>query len=418
MKTMLLISDSYPPVINSASHLMYELANGLRARGYDVVVATSYPKHYLSSGDQSKKFDEFAIEESIKIIRIKTLPLHKVNFIVRGIAQITLPYLFTSKIKHYLYRLHGSKGNVDVVVVYSPPLPLAIVGAKVKKFFGAKFLLNVQDLFPQNAVDLGILRNAILIKFFEMIERNAYENADVVTFHSEGNLRFVSNKHASLMNRFRVLHNWIDVDEFDGFTTTGLFRQKFGLKNKFIMLYAGVMGPSQGLDFVIELAKKVKDLEEMCFLLVGDGIQKDDLERRAKEFRLDNVLFKSFISKAEYPLLVKDCDVGLVSLTSKNKTPVVPGKILGYMAAGIPVLAFLNKESDGHLMIKQARCGYSSLWGDLKEGEALIRKIYAERDRLLELGRSGYYYVKENFNKDKIINELLQIINFDGQCSL
>ncbi|MFQ3574762.1 MAG: glycosyltransferase family 4 protein [Thermodesulfovibrionales bacterium] len=416
MKTILLVSDSYPPEVRSASHLMQELALGLKGRGFDIVVATSYPQYNLSEEDRSKKYDEFTDEDGIKVIRIKTLPHHKVSFIVRGISQLTMPSLFIKKIKHYLNRLKGPEFRLDAVIVYSPPLPLSIVGKRLKKLFGAKFLLNVQDLFPQNAIDLGILRNPLLIKFFELMEGHAYESADIVTFHSEGNLRFVSTKYQHLMSKFKILHNWIDVTEFEGASKSGRFRERFGLKDKFVILFAGVMGPSQGLDFVIELAKKLKDIEEICFLLVGDGMIKGDLERRAKEFRLDNVLFKPFISKAEYPLLVKDCDVGLVSLTSKNKTPVVPGKILGYMAAAMPILAFLNKESDGHLMIKKARCGYSSLWGNHEDGEALIRRMYAERDRLSELGRSGNYYVKENFNRDKIIDELLQMINFDGKC--
>jgi glycosyltransferase involved in cell wall biosynthesis len=296
------------------------------------------------------------------------------------------------------------------VIVYSPPLPLSFVGEKVKKLFGSRYLLNVQDLFPQNAIDLGILKNPLVIKLFEKIEERAYKNADVVTFHSEGNLQFTSNKYKNFVNKFRILHNWIDVSTFDGFKRSGVFRKKYGLNDKFLILFAGVMGPSQGLDFVIELAEIIRDLQEVCFLLVGDGIEKTKLEKKVKELSLNNVVFKPFVSKAEYPILVKDCDIGLVSLTSKNKTPVVPSKILGYMAAGIPILAFLNKESDGHKIIRDARCGYSCIWGNLEEAENLLRKMYKEKDKLLTLGINGYRYVKTHFNKDKIIDELLKMV--------
>ncbi len=434
MKTVLLISDSYPPEVRSASHLMQELAFGLRDRGFNVFVATSYPQYNLSEKDKDKVYKEFSEEDGIKVIRIKTLPHHKVNFIIRGIAQLTMPYIILKKILKYIngskFNVRGSKFKVKgvqslkfkvqnevekvegihEVIVYSPPLPLALVGKKIKKIFGAKYLLNIQDLFPQNAIDLGILTNPFLIKFFEQMEKKAYKSADVITFHSEGNLSFVSKRYKDFINKFKILHNWIDVNEFEGVSRTNKFRNKYGLKNKLVLLFAGVMGPSQGLDFVINLAQKVQDLKDITFLFVGDGMEKENLEKFTKESGLNNVVFKPFVSKSEYPELVKDCDVGLVSLTSKNKTPVVPGKILGYMAAGIPILAFLNQESDGHKIIKDAQCGYSSVWGKIDEAEKLLRKLYSETNRLNELGNNGFKYVKENFDKEKIVDEMLDLI--------
>uniref|UniRef100_UPI002FDA1C93 glycosyltransferase n=1 Tax=Dissulfurispira sp. TaxID=2817609 RepID=UPI002FDA1C93 len=121
---------------------------------------------------------------------------------------------------------------------------------------------------------------------------------------------------------------------------------------------------------------------------------------------LKNVKFGPFVSKDEYPMLVKDADVGLVSLSSKNKTPVVPGKILGYMAASVPVIAFLNKESDGHKIIKDAQCGYSEVSNNVEKAVEAIIKIYNERHRLKEYGENGFNYVKDNFEKDVCIRHL------------
>ncbi len=420
---ILIVTDSYPPEIRSASHLMQELAKGLVERNYRVTVVTSYPQYNLSEEYKNKIFNEYSEEDGIRIIRIKTLPHHKVNFIIRGISQLTMPYIFLKKIKKYVRKVQGSRfkvegvekiervDKVDGVIVYSPPLPLAIVGAKIKEFFGAKYLLNVQDLFPQNAIDLGVLKNTILIKLFKKIEHYAYKKADIVTFHSEGNLEFVKNEYPQLEKKFKILHNWVDVKDFEKAKRTRKFREKFGIDyDKFVILFAGVIGPSQGLDFVIRVAQKVKDLENICFLIVGDGMEKNKLENMVRDLKLTNVIFKPFVSKDDYPFLVKDCDVGLVSLTSKNKTPVVPGKILGYMAAGIPILAFLNKESDGHKIIQDAHCGYSCLWGELEEAEKLIRKLYKEKDRLPEMGDNGYRFVRENFDKDKIVDEMLNLM--------
>jgi len=399
MKTVLLITDAYLPEIRSASHLMQELAEGLRDRGYDIYVATSYPQYNLTENDRNIDYPDFVVEGGIKVIRIKTLPHHKVNFIIRGISQISMPYIFKNRIKKCLKK-------IDIILVYSPPLSLASLGGSLKNFYGAKYILNVQDIFPQNAIDLGILKNGFLIKFFESIEKKAYRNADVIFVHSEGNESFLKNKHTEISEKFIVLHNWIDTKEFDGVERTNEYRKKYGLENKFIILFAGVIGPSQGLDFVLEVAKKVEDLQDLVFLIVGDGMEKKNLEQIVKEKKIKNVIFKDFVSKAEYPKLVKDSDVGLVSLTNKNKTPVVPGKILGYMAAGLPVLAFLNKESDGHKIIRNANCGYSCENGDLYNAEKFIRMLY-QSNNLKDTGLNGRNYVKEHFDKDIIIEQLI-----------
>nr|WP_038059274.1 glycosyltransferase family 4 protein [Thermodesulfovibrio islandicus] len=380
---------------------MLELAEGLRDRGFDVTVATTYPEYNLDNEQRNIKYPEFTEENQIKVIRIKTLPHHNVNFIIRGISQISMPYIFENKIKKYLKK-------AEIIIVYSPPMPLAMLGAKLKKNFNAKFLLNVQDIFPQNAIDLGVLKNPLLIKFFKDMERNAYIDADLIFVHSEGNLKFLKMNHPDIATKFIVLHNWIDTKQFERLSRTNKYRKLYNIEDKFIILFAGVMGLSQGLDFVIELAEKVRDLKDLVFLFVGDGMERTKLQDLARAKNLNNIIFKPFVSKEEYPYLVKDCDVGLVSLSSKNKTPVVPGKILGYMAAKLPVLAFLNRESDGHIIIKQANCGFSCIHGDIQKAEDLVREIYKNKISLSTYGKNGYNYLVNNFEREICIQKLIE----------
>ena len=119
---------------------------------------------------------------------------------------------------------------------------------------------------------------------------------------------------------------------------------------------------------------------------------------------------KGFVSKEEYTKLLNEIDVGLVCLTSKNKTPVVPGKILGYMAARIPVLAFLNQESDAHRIIHEARCGYSYVPDDAERAAQMIIKMYREKDLLRELGLNGYQYAVRNFSKKVCVDKLESLL--------
>ncbi len=390
---ILLITDSYPPEIRSASQIMQELAEGLSSNGYKVYVATCYPKYNLSQFHKNQFYPKFTTKNDIGIIRIKTLPHHKVNFLLRGISQLLLPYIYIYNIKKYV------KNNIDVVIVYSPPLTLAKIGIKFKKKDKVKYLLNVQDIFPQNAIDLGILRNKRLIKYFETIERNAYEYADDIIVHSKSNKLFLEHNKNITGSKIQVIHNWIDISQYYSLKRTGMFRKKYEIDNKLIFLFGGIMGPSQGLELIIKIAAKLKEIPEILFLFVGDGTDIGRLGKMAETFGLKNVIFKPFVTKEEYPQLVKDADIGLVCLSSKNKTPVVPGKILSYMAAGIPIIAFLNRESDAHSIVSDAGCGYTAISNDEDSSYRLILRIYNEKNKLKSLGENGYKYARTHFDK-------------------
>ncbi len=397
---ILLVCVAYPPEIRSASDLMKELAEELRDRSHEVTVATCYPQYNLAENIIKKKYNECSFEAGIRVIRIHTPPHHKVNFIIRGLSQVLLPYIFRFKLRKYL------KDGIDAVVVYTPALSLWEVGYSVKKAFGARFILNVQDIFPQNAIDLGALRNPLLIRFFRRMERKAYYHADIVTVHSPSNMTYLLNKGVVSSSKLVTLHNWVDIGAYEELHGNSFYRKKLNLENAFIFFFGGVLGPSQGLDLIVDSAKAIRGQEKIVMLIAGDGMDKVRLMKKTRQIDLKNVIFHPFVSKEEYGNLLKEVDVGLVCLSPKNKTPVVPGKILGYMAAGIPVLAFLNPESDGHKIIQDANCGYSTVSDDVQRATHLILKMYKERTVLKEMGINGHRYALKNFSKKECVDKL------------
>ncbi len=402
---ILIIADVYPPEISSASTLIQELALGLVGTGDEVFIVTTFPKHYLADGIQPVEFKELSDEAGIKVIRVKSLPLKKVSFVIRGISQLILPFLIFRKVKKYI------KGNLDGVIVYSPPLPLSLAGNLVKNKYGARFILNLQDIFPQNAIDLGVLKNKIIIKFFEAIEKFAYKNADIITFHSEGGRRFViENKHVP-KEKVVSLPNWVDFSPY-GIPSKKDFKKEYGLDGKKVLLFAGIMGPAQGLEFLVEVAEASQKFEDIVFLLVGGGMEEEKIKFLVQKKQVKNIIFKNFISKDDYPDLVRSADVGIVCLSEKNKTPFVPGKFLGYMAAGKSVLAFLNKESDAFDLVKKAECGYAIESGNLNGAVAAIQKINEMNfNDLNEIGLRGEKHAKENFSLDSAIVKLKKFIS-------
>ncbi|MBF0343511.1 MAG: glycosyltransferase family 4 protein [Nitrospirae bacterium] len=379
---------------------MQELAEDLNDRGHDVVVVTAYPQHNLSPDNRYHPFDTVSNENNIKVLRIKTLPSHMINYFVRGISHIVLPFIFLRSIKQHINQ------KIDIVIVYSPPLSLSIVGSRLKKLLKARFILNVQDIFPQNAIDLGILKNRLVISFFEHIEANAYSIADNIVVHSESNSDFLRNKKNVPHDKITTIYNWIDIAPYVKAYATGQFRKQLYLENKFVLLFAGVIGPSQGLDLLLEVAYKLRHIPDICFLIVGDGMEKKRLERKIANSSISNVIFRPFVSREEYPKLVKDTDVGVVCLSNLNRTPVVPGKILGYMAASVPIVAFLNRESDGHRIIREANCGCSTISDNPLKASELVYKLYKERNKLQQYGENGFRFVSMNFTRAMCIDKL------------
>lgn len=397
-KRVLIVSDSYPPELRSASELMRDLAEGLSEQGHEVFVVTSYPKFNLANG-ATKIYPQFYEENGVKVIRVKGLPHHKVNFVIRGIAQLVLPALFYRAVRKNI------SGKLDFVILHSPPLPLSSVSSKIAKKYSGKYILNLHDFFPQNAVDLGILKNKLIIKFFEMMESRAYANADKLVVPSESHKKFLVEKRGLSEEKIDIIEHWIDLKPFVAAGKSGKYRKLYNLENKFIFLFAGVLGPSQGLDFILKIAKAVESNQKIHFLFVGDGMAKNPLIETAKEMDLKNVSFEPFVSKEEYPFLVKDVNVGIISLTDKNTTPAVPAKLMGYMAGSLPVVGFLHAESDGSKIINEAKCGYASEFGNIKAGVDLINKLYADTQKTKEFGENAFDYAEKHFSKEVCIKK-------------
>lgn len=395
---ILIVTDSYPPEIRSASHLMLELAEELQKLNHQVTVITTWPEYNLVRSSTPRRFKEKEVERGITVLRVKTLPHHNVNYLLRGVSQLLMPFQFIWKLRQYGIQ-------PDTLIVYSPPLPLALVGSWLRRN-KVRFVLNVQDLFPQNAIDLGVLRSPMQIRFFRALEGFAYRTAWVVTVHSDGNKQTLLRQYPSLEDKVQVLHNWVDIDYHDSEFVEIDFRKKWNIHQKKVAIFAGVMGPSQYLELLLQVAEEMQNETELLFLLVGDGIEKERLKKIARAKSLNNVRFEGFVSRKTYPDLLKICSIGMVCLSPKNQTPVVPGKILGYMSARLPVAAFLQSSSDGHEIIKYAKCGFSADSADKEACVLAMQSLMSKSDSFTELGMSGKSYAKEHFSKEVCLSKL------------
>ena len=255
---ILMLTWYFPPETGLASHLFFELAKKLTEKCHKVSVLTGFPRYHVT-GDSNLNGKGLLLKENmdgIKVFRVKMPNLPRHIPVVRGFDQFISAFLFFVRglfIKDF-----------DIVVVYSPPLPLALSGHILSKIRKKPFILNVQDLFPKSVIDLGLLKNGFLIRLMERIEAFLYKKSAVVTVHSGGNRNYVITR-GGLPDKVKVIPNWVDIDFIKPGLRENGFREEWKLGDQFVVSFAGIMGYSQDLDIVIESASKLRHHSDIKF---------------------------------------------------------------------------------------------------------------------------------------------------------
>ena len=399
MKILLVVAYFYPEV-GSASHLFLDLANGFISSGDEVEVLTSYPRNYnLKKEDRKKKFPKFENYNGIKIHRVSNFGIPRDNIIFRGLEHFILPIFYSIKSLNFK--------KFDAAIIYSPPLPLFFFGRFFKFFKKTPFILNVQDIYPQTVVDIGIMTNTFFIKIFEWIEKIAYKKSDYITVHSNGNLELIRKKGCA-KNKSCVLTNWTDVKSINKNQMEDDFRVRHNLADKFLITYAGIMSKHQNLDIIVDAMRHLQENKDIYLYMVGDGIMKNDLVELVEKYNLDNVRFLPFQDKKIYNEILRQSDVSIVTLDNRLKTPVVPGKMMNIMAAEVPILAKVPDDGDAAKIIHESGAGIVVSSND---SEVLAEKIFDfYKNPKKEYGKNGLKYVLRNNDVSKAVRKLKLII--------
>jgi colanic acid biosynthesis glycosyl transferase WcaI len=400
---ILLVSAYFPPDTGSAANLFYDMGRYLVKEGHSVSVLTSFPSYHVAGQANSYAGQGF-VKEAVDGMAVHRVPVPRFPRHIpamRALWQFSMSYCFA--------RLAGRLDKHDVCLVYSPPLPLGLVGGVLRRKNACPFVLNVQDLFPQSAIDLGLLRNKILIRLFQYLERRIYRSANHITVHSDGNKAHVDRTGIDDPKKTTVVPNWIDTDFIRPGPKANPFSKRYGLVEKFVVSFAGVLGYSQDIDVILNAAAMLKGEKEKVFVIVGDGVEKGRLARKARDMRLDNVLFLPMQSRDVYPHILNSSDVCLSTLKKDVLSPVVPSKILSIMAAGKPLVACMNLNGDAPAIIHQAKCGYVFPAGDSRSLAKAVQKLYDEPDSRREYGANGRDYCVTNFSLDICTDRYTQL---------
>jgi colanic acid biosynthesis glycosyl transferase WcaI len=389
---ILLVTPNYPPEIGGAAHLIYELAASLKAKGHDVTVLTGFPSYNVKVTPSQYRRSLWKSEtlNGITVKRIRIPPLPRNSKIARGVEHLLFGILLSVRA--------ASIRRADVAMAFSPPLAIPWMICLVAKARRMPVVVTIQDLFPREAVELGMLTNPLLIRLFETMERQVYSLAARVTVHSPGNREHVA-RQSNGRDHVDIVGNWVDLDRIIPGNNDNSFARQYGLGSRFVVSYAGTMGWAQDMGTIIKSAAHLRGDDQVLFLLVGDGVEKQKAQAMGQKMGLENLLWLPIQPWSRYPEILKASNVCLINLHPELRTPVVPSKLLSIMAAARPVIASLPGESDARQIITSAGCGICVDAGDEKALAEAIRKLASDCALANEMGKRGRVYAEQHFSR-------------------
>lgn len=323
-------------------HAIYpDLLRCFRDNGHTVYAVSTYEKRL-------GKDTEYVEDHGAYALHVKIGNLTKCNIIEKGISTVLVEKQFRFAIKKYL-------GNIkfDLVMYSTPPITLVKVVEYIKKRDNAKTYLLLKDIFPQNAVDIGLMTKTgvkgALYKFFRNKEKLLYAVSDYIGCMSQANVDYVINHNPEVKpERVEVCPNCVEViDQSVNDVIRTKIRQKYGIPlDRKVFIYGGNLGKPQGIPFLIECLKSQSENQEVFFLIVGDGTEYGKLKEYVNNEHPSNVKLMKRLPKEDYDEMVGACDIGMIFLDHRFTIPNFPSRLLAYMQAKIPVFAVTDLNTD------------------------------------------------------------------------
>ena len=367
----------------SSKDLYLDLVTACAEAGHKVFV--------LAGTSENKATDSLVDEGGCSVAYVKLPDQFKAGKIKKGLVQLFIEPIFKRTIKKLLWQ-----ERIDIVAYPTPPITLAGVVSMIKKHYGARSYLMLKDIFPQNAVDLGMMaEGSFLHKYFKGVERKLYLESDVIGCMSPANIEYIKNHNPYAADRLELFPNTIAITE------DTVQAKKPGSEAVISFMLGGNLGKPQGLEFLLKGIKKLDDegFNDAQFMIVGKGTESAFVKKYIADNALKNVRYLESLPKDEYEELLLGQDVGLISLSEKFTFPNFPSRLLSYMHRAKPVFVVTDEVCDmGKIVTEDAHCGYYAKAGDIEAFAAGVKQICKERSQLFELGKNGRRYLEENYD--------------------
>jgi glycosyltransferase involved in cell wall biosynthesis len=337
-----LIADTFPPLRTSGAVQLRDLSRELVRQGHQLTVLLP-----ASDIDRPWQMNDW---EGVRVLRLRSPKTKDVGYVRRTLSEFWMPFAMRLQLKCSPL----AHERFDGVVWYSPSIFHGPLVQALKRQSRCPSYLIIRDIFPEWAVDMGLMGRGLPYRLFDAVARYQYSVADVIGVQTSGNLAYFGRWRQQPGRTLEVLQNWLGKPAQ---VRCPIRLDETALAGRRVFVYAGNMGVAQGMDIVLDLAEQLQSRSDVGFLLVGRGSDVARLKASAKDRALKNVLFHDEIHPDEIPDLYAQCSAGIVALDPRHRSHNIPGKFLTYMQSGLPVLANVNAGNDLAQMIRDLQVG-------------------------------------------------------------
>lgn len=392
-----MLAHYYPPETGGATSRLSGLARWLRDFGHDVTVITGFPNYPSGNIPPEYKGKWYTWEEmdGVKILRVWVFarPYRKSW---QRLANY-FSFVFTSSLAAIFHRK-----RYDLVFASSPPLFIGLAGVWWSLLRRLPLVFDIRDLWPEVAVEAGAYaRDSIFVRVSEKLERFFYRRSSRVVAVTNRKVEKLRDRNVP-DERLALVENGVDLDLMEGPANDAL-RREHGIEDKFVCVYAGLIGVCQGVGMILDAAKRLHHTGKFHFLIAGDGVERPMLEKQAKEDGLDNVTFLGSLPKSAIPGMIKTADLPLVPLSNTNIDDAIPSKLLEAWACEKPLLFMGGGE---------ARRLVDSVGGGLAvdpTGEAVadaLTQLEADPAYMKKAAEAGFCHVRDNLDRPQLARKL------------
>jgi glycosyltransferase involved in cell wall biosynthesis len=341
--------------------------------------------------------------ENYEILQVRTLNIQKTSFIEKGLGTLLIEFQLFNAIRFFF-----KDQKYDLILYSTPPITLIKPISYLKKKGGITYLL-LKDIFPQNAVDLEMMKSGgLLHRFFEKKEKKLYELSDYIGCMSEANKEFLE-RHYNFLTDKKIEINPNSIELIDLPPKNYSVLEKHGIPiNALKLIYSGNLGIPQGISFLKDTLIEFKNNKNTFFLIVGGGTEEHSLRGFIEKESFSNVKMIGNLPKSEFDELIVNCDIGLIFLDKRFTIPNFPSRLLSYLENKLPVISATDESTDIGLILEKTNSGKAVLSGNISKMKEAINYYLDCPQCLKNEGENGYNLLKTNFTADFSFNLIHQ----------
>jgi colanic acid biosynthesis glycosyl transferase WcaI len=391
MRVLFLTMHYYPDGGPSAS-LFTMLSERLAQRGHQVTVVAAVP-HYPTGRVMSlyrRNVLKHTRENGVDVYRIGLPSLDRGNMVWRFMQYI-------------IYQLGATictlRLNPEIVIAVTPAMACWLPYAYLVLLRRKAAIYSIHDVYPDVGIKLGVFRNSAVIKTVRWLEESFLKSARMVRILSES---FVSSMKGFGIpeSRLRLIYDWVDTDLIHPLPKENSFSLEQKIEGRFVVLYAGNLGPTHGLDSIVDAARLLKDQKSIQFVFVGEGGGKQRAQDRAQGYGLDSVLFLPYQPRNRLPDILASADVSLVTLQKGFGKDSLPSKTYSILASGRPVIASVDPDTDTWNLVARSQSGLCVPPEDPRALAEAILKLANDPDLRRKFGELGRAYALAHHSPD------------------